>query len=80
MNEPGHIEICEEKIKKLVCSWSNKYEPELRAALAELVGCVQEDDAFWHRKIVPTFQQAAWPIPEASPHFYSRANVASSRR
>lgn len=30
------IEECEKRIKSLVCSWSNKYEPELRAALDQL--------------------------------------------
>ena len=58
----GHIERCEDKIKKLVCSWSNKYEPDLRAALEELVAEVQEDDAFWNKHIVPTLERHAWPF------------------
>lgn len=48
----GHIERCEDKIKKLVCSWSNKYEPGLRAALETLESEVREDDAFWHKTAV----------------------------
>lgn len=58
----GHIEACERKISALVCSWVKGYEMPLRDAIAELVGQVQKDEAWWHGQLMPTLRKHAWPI------------------